>query len=108
MTVTPTRFASIQLTNASVDMYTAPANTRAVIKRLAVTNITAGAITVTVTLTPSGGSALTVTSAFSVAAGVSAVLNEWANMVLSPGDKFSALASANTSINLVASGFVVA
>ena len=108
MTVTPIRFATNQLTVAPVDQYTAPASTRAVIKRISCTNITGIAQTVTITLTPSGGSALALTSAFSIAAGVAAVLNEWANVVLQPGDKFTAVASNAAAVNLNASGFIVA
>ena len=107
MTVTPTRFATQLLTTSPVTLYTAPASTRAVIKRIAVTNITGTDATVKVTITPSGGSAITLTNSSNVAAGTSLVLNEWANMVLQPGDAFSAQAGTASALNIAASGFVV-
>lgn len=107
MTVIPKRLvAGSQLTAVAVTYYTATLTTTR-IDACALTNTTAGAVTATVHLVPSGGTATVsncVMSAKSLAAGetltVAGAIGQW----LASGGTLQALASAATSIDLVASG----
>lgn len=87
--------------------YTAPASTRTIIDKFTATNITGGAVTLTVYLVPSGGSAgdsNKVISALSIAAGATDDIEELKNQILATGDFISVLAGAATSIVIRASG----
>ena len=107
MAVTPKRLvAGSQLTTSAATYYTATSVTTR-IDAMALTNTTGGAVTATVHLVASGGSASAsncVLSARSLAAGetliVAGALGQW----LASGGFIQALASAGTSITLVASG----
>jgi hypothetical protein len=94
------------LTTSPVAYVTGAANTQTIIKRAVFTNITAGAVTITVSRTPSGGSPLVIISVRSVAGNSTDLAPELANMVLGGGDTINAFASAGASINVFASGFV--
>jgi hypothetical protein len=94
------------LTTSSVAFVTCAANVQTIVKRVVFSNPTAGAVTITVTRTPSGGSPLTIIDVQSLAANGTYLAPELANMVLNAGDTLSALASAATSVNVFASGFV--
>lgn len=88
---------------------TAAANTTDIIKRAVFSNPTGAAVTFTVYRVPSGGSISTgaiVISARSIAAGGTDLAPELSDMVLNAGDSIEALASAASSINAFASGFV--
>lgn len=72
MSVTPKTITSAQLTGTAATYYTAPANTRAIIRKLTFTNLDTSARTITVYLVPSGGiagAANTLISAQSIGAG---------------------------------------
>lgn len=107
MTMTPKRLvAGSQIANSATTYYTAT-NVKARIEACALTNTTAGAITVTMHLVPSGDSATAsncVLSAVSIPAGATyvppGVIGQW----LESGGTLQALASAATSVTLVASG----
>jgi hypothetical protein len=99
-----------QLTTSAASYYTSPANTTTIVKKCTVTNTSAGALTVTIYLVPSGGSAgatNTVTSAKSIAAGATYEAYECENHVLLAGDTLQALASAASSLTLKASGIQI-
>ena len=99
--------AGSQLTASAATYYTAPTNTRCVIKRLSLTNTTAGAVTATIYLVPSGGSAgatNTLTSARTLAAGETWDCVSAEGHVLEAGGTVQALASAITSITIIGSG----
>lgn len=99
-----------QLTTSAATYYTAPANTTTIIKKVTITNTSSGAVTVTIYLVPSGGSAgaaNTITSAKSIAAGATYEAYEVENQVLMTSDSIQALASAATSLTLQASGIEV-
>lgn len=108
MAITPKRLVSgSQLTAVAATYYTAPASTRARIDACALTNTTAGAVTATLHLVPSGGSAAVsnmVLSAKSLAAGETFIppgaIGQW----LEAGGTLQAMASAGAAITLVASG----
>lgn len=55
MSVTPSTITSAHLTATVADYYTAPTNTRSIVKKLTFTNSTGLARLVTVYLVPSGG-----------------------------------------------------
>ena len=107
MAVIPKRLvAGSQLTAVAATYYTATAVTTR-IDACALTNTTAGAVTATVHLVPSGGTATVsncVMSAKSLAAGetvtVAGAIGQW----LAAGGTLQALASAGASITLVSSG----
>lgn len=95
-----------QLTTSAAIYYTAD-NIKARIDNIALTNTTAGAVTATVHLVPSGGSASAsncVLSARSIAAGETYIVPGAIGQTLDAGGTLQALASAGTAISLVASG----
>lgn len=99
-----------QLTAAAATYYTAPQNTTAIVKKLTVTNTSAGAVTVTLYKVPSAGTAgaaNTITSAKSIAPGATYEAFEFENHVLAAGDMIQALASAAASLTLAASGLQI-
>lgn len=106
--LTPKRLVEgSQLTGSAVTYYTAPAKTKTILKKLTLTNTSAGAVTATVYLIPSGGTAgdaNTLKKAVSIAAGATYDCAEAVNHVLEPGDFLQALASAGTAVTLMASG----
>lgn len=108
-TITPAVLASTTLTNAVATYITGITGGKTIIKRLVLTNSTAGAITASVYRVPSGGTATTATLILtrSIAASSTDLAPELANMVLGAGDTIQALATANTSINVFSSGFTV-
>jgi len=99
--------AGTQLTTSAATYYTAPALTTTVIQSVVLTNTTGGAVTATVHLVTSGGTATAsnmVLSARSLVAGETYLVPACAGAVLGPAGTLQALASANTSISLMASG----
>lgn len=96
-----------QLPNAVAVQYTCPVNSRVIVRHVVFANTTAGAITVTGYVIPSGGSvtdAGKVLDAFSIAAHSIYVSPEYAGVVLNAGDTIQCFASAATSISMNASG----
>lgn len=107
MAVNPkTLVSSQQLTNSNATYYTAT-NVRTIIDKMTVCNTTAGAVTVTIDLVDSGGSAGVterVISARSIAAGETYTCPEVVGHILNSGDSIQGLAGAGTSITIRASG----
>lgn len=107
MAVTPkSLIASQQLTNANATYYTAT-NVRTIIDKMTLTNTTAGAVTVTIDLVDSGGTAGAaerMISARSIAAGETYTCPEVVGHILNSGDSVQGLCSANTSVTIRASG----
>lgn len=96
-----------QLTTSAATYYTAPANTRCVVRRLTLCNTSAGAVTATVHLVASGGTAsdsnmIAKTHSLSAAETWDCVSAE--GQVIEAGGTIQALASAGTSITIVGSG----
>lgn len=99
-----------QLTASAAAYYTAPANTRCVVKRLSFTNTTAPAVTVTVYLVASGGSPAAtniIASAHVVAGGETWDCASAEGHVIEAGGTIQALASAVTAITIIGSGVEV-
>lgn len=95
---------------AQTTLYTAPANTRAIIDKMTATNTTAAAVTLSINIVVSAGTAGTanlVASAQSIAAGASYLCPEVVGHVLSAGDFVSVLPSA-AGVNIRMSGREVA
>jgi len=107
MAVTPKRLvAGSQIAAAATTYYTA-VNCRARIDAMAITNTTAGAITVTIHLIASGGTAGVtncILSAKSIPAGETYIVPGAIGQWLEVGGFIQALASAATSVTLIASG----
>jgi hypothetical protein len=108
MAITPKRFvAGSQLTTSAAVYYTAPAATKARIDACALTNTSGGAVTATMHLVASGGTASAanrILSARSIAAGATLIVPGAIGQWLEAGGTLQALASSGTSITLVASG----
>lgn len=99
-----------QLTASAATYYTAPSNTRTVLKKVTVCNSTAGAVTFTAYKVPSGGTAGVtniVTSAKSIAAGATYEAFELENHVLMPGDTLQAFAGSAASLTMAVSGIEI-
>jgi len=107
MAITPKRLVSgSQLTTSAATYYTA-VNAKARIDAMVLVNTTGGAITATVYLVPSGGSAAasnTILQTHSIAANSEYVVPGAIGQWLEGGGTIQALASGATSITLVASG----
>ena len=107
MSVTPKALVSAQqLTNANATYYTAT-NVRTIIDKMTLCNTTAGAITATIDLVDSGGSAGVserIISARSIAAGETYTCPEAVGHILNASDSIQGLASAATSITIRVSG----
>lgn len=97
-----------QLTASAATYYTVPANTITTISACTLTNTTAGAVTATVYLVPSGGSAGVtncILSARVIAAGESYNVGPAIGQSMAAGGLLQALAGSATAITLVASGY---
>jgi hypothetical protein len=97
---------SKQAENAQTTQYTAGTGVRTIIDKFSGYNGTAGAVSLTVNLVPSGGSAdaTNVKVVKSIAAGETYTFPELVGQVLNTGDFISTLASAATSIVIRVSG----
>lgn len=97
-----------QLAATATTYYTTPANTLTTISACTLTNTTAGAITATLYLVPSGGTAGVtncIMSARTLAAGESYNVGAAIGQTLAAGGTLQGLAGSATSITLVASGY---
>jgi hypothetical protein len=91
-------------------LYTVPASTTSIVKKLTVTNTSASAVTVTIYLVPKGGTpsaANCVTSGQAIAPGAVYEAFEAENQALATGDTLQAFASAAASVSLRASGMEI-
>lgn len=99
----PKVITAAQLTTSAATYYTTPTNVTTTISALSLCNTTAGAVTATVHLVPSGGSASAtnmILSARTLAAGESFSVPYAIGQSMAQGGTIQALASANTSISL--------
>lgn len=97
-----------QVANVATTYYTTPANTKTTISAMTATNTTAGAVTLTVHLVPSGGVAGAdncILSARTLAAGETFNVASAIGQTLEAGGLIQALAGSAASITLVASGY---
>lgn len=100
---------NLQLPGAAAVQYTAPANSKVIIRHAVFVNTTAGAITVTAYIIPTGGSvtdAGKIEDATSIAAHTAFTSPNLAGIVLNAGDTLQCFASAAASISLNASGIL--
>lgn len=101
---------STQVGNTETTVYTVPANTYVKVSHGVLTNVSAAAVTVSVALVPSGGTAdgtHRIVYQYSLAAGDSLSLADYlAGAMLGPGDFISVLASAASAVDVVITGAV--
>lgn len=111
MTVTATvLLEATQAANIATTYYTCPTASKTLIDKFTGTNTTAAAATLTVYLVPSGGAAgtaYTVVSAKSLAAGECYTFPEIAGHYLNAGGYLAAVCSVNNAIVIRSSGRVV-
>lgn len=94
------------LTNSTVDQYITPANTTAIFKQILFVNKTGSAATVTLRLVPTGSTESNNHDIFSsVNINANETISFACSLVLIAGDKITSFASANSSINITASGY---
>lgn len=101
----PKQIVAVELTTASVDLYTAPANTKTTISACAVTNKTATARTATVTVKPAGGTARNVAYNLSVPAGKTVVVNGALAQTLEAGGVLAAFGDGAAALDFVVSAY---
>lgn len=97
-----------QLTTSAATYYTVPANTLTTISACTLTNTTGGAVTATMHLVPTGGTADAtncILSARTIAAGESFNVGSAIGQTMAAGGTLQGLAGSATSITLVASGY---
>lgn len=106
--VTNKQFVAPQyLTNAAATYYTAPANTTAIVKQAGVYNSDTGALTFTLHVIASGGSASAanmIVGARPIGAGETQMIPELLNVTLPAGSFIQALASSASKVSLSISG----
>jgi len=98
------------LTNVAATYYTAPASTKAIIKKATFCNDDAIVVTVTINLVPSGGAAAygnRITKTKSLAAGETWSCPDVENHVLEAGGFISMVASVTAKIGVRISGYEV-
>lgn len=100
----PNQLLCVELTTVD-QSYAAPTNTKATISAATVTNKTATPRYVTVTTTPSGGSARYLVYQKVIPAGATEVLFGLVGQTIKAAGTLSALAEANSAIDLVVSGY---
>jgi hypothetical protein len=100
----PKQLVCTELTTGS-STYTAPTNVRTTISAASVTNKSATARWVTVTITPSGGSARNGVYRRVVGVGETAVLYGLVGQTMGPADIITATAEANSALDFIASGY---
>ncbi len=108
MASTLKRLATGQLPNASAALYTSStSNVRAQIVAFTLTNPTAGALTFSVWIVPSGSTAVDATVVYdgaSIAAGEALILDKMIGHALNSGDAIHGVASSATSLTYHISG----
>lgn len=99
------KFVQSAITNAQVTVYTVPAASQDVVKDLDITNTSALAVTVSVNLVPSGGTAGTANLFLAtVSIPPNSTLHWTGTQVLNTGDFISVIASTTNVCNIMVSG----
>lgn len=107
MTMTARQFVTAQLATTIAPIYTAPTGTKAVTKRVILTNTTSGAATVLVHVVASGGSVSDGNMALnqvSIAGGETMIASELEGLVIESGASIHAQASVSGTITAIISG----
>lgn len=110
-TVTPGVLASAQLASGATTIYTVPGSKAAKIAKLVLTNTSGSAVSVSVSLVPSGGSVDTthrVVSGYNLAAGDSTAVSELEGVWMGDGDFISVTAATASAVDVMLSGLVFA
>lgn len=101
----PKQLAATELGAATADLYPVPANTRTTISACSVTNKTAVARLVTVTIKAAAGTARNVAYNMSVPAGATRVVSGALAQTLEAGAVLAGFADAAGAVDIVASGY---
>lgn len=111
MTVTAaTLLEATQVANTQVTQYTAPASMRVIVDKFTATNNTGGAVTLTVNVVPSGGTAVTaniILNTRTIAAGECYTCPEIVGQILTAGAFISTISNTNNAITIRASGRLI-
>lgn len=110
-TVTPGILASAQLGSGDTTVYTVPASKAAKLAKLVLTNVTGAAVTVSVSIVPTGGTidgTHRVVSGYSLAAGDTTTVTEVEGCWLGQGDLIAVTTSAAAAVDVLVSGLVFA
>ena len=103
--IVPYQFGQAEATNVTATLYTVPTANRAILKDIEVANTTGGALSITIYLVPSGGSAATTNALFyGVSIDANSTLQWTGTQVLHGGGFISILSSAATGLTVTASG----
>ena len=100
----------VNLTNSAATYYTAPASTKAIVKKATFCNDHTSPVTVTVNLVPSAGSAAygnAITKTKALAAGETWSCPDVENHVMETGGFISMVASVDAKVGVRISGFEV-
>ena len=100
-------YEAAYLTTSDAALCTSPASVRTIIDKVTVTNVTGAAVTVTLRIVANGGTAgtaNTILSAKSLAAGEPYTCPEIVGQTLNPGDFVSGLAGTATAVVIRISG----
>lgn len=107
MNRTPLNFYSGELdTNASTVRYTPPTLTIATISQATVTNITSGAVALSIAISQNGTNYYHVYHQVTIAANETKVLSGLIGLSVSAGGGFEAWAGANSALDLTLSGYL--
>ena len=101
----PKQIAVTELAAASTGLYTAPANTKTTISACSVTNKTASARTVTLTVQAAGGTARNIAFGMGVGAGETRVVHGAIGQTLEAGGVLAGLADAAGALDIVVSAY---
>lgn len=100
--------APVGLASGTTAIYTVAAKTSAVIDTVSICNKTTSAVILTVTVTPSGGSATTLVSSYSLGANDAAtaedVLSGLRGLKLGPGDAISVNTATASALDILITG----
>lgn len=106
-TVTPKILGSLQLSSGDNTVYTVPGSKAAKLATLTVTNVTGSAVTVSVSVVPSGGSVDTthkIVNAYSLAGNDALLIDDVKGMWLGDGDKVSINAGTGSAVDATLTG----
>lgn len=101
----PKQIAAVELAAATVDLYTAPANTKTTISACSATNKTASARNFTVTIKPAGGTARNVAYQMTLAAGETRNVHGALGQTIEAGGVLAGFADAAAAVDLVVSAY---
>ena len=101
----PKQIAAVELTAATADLYTAPANTKTTISACSATNKTASARNFTITVKPSGGTARYLANQMSLGPYETRVVHGALGQTIEAAGVLAGFADAAAAVDLVVSAY---